>query len=393
MLRRTRLAGAAALACCGALAAPAAGQAAEALYGVTDDNRLVVFSSQSPGDVAGGVAISGLQSGENIVGIDVRPANDVLYGVGSTSRIYQINPTTGATRLAGTLTPGLNGTAFGVDFNPVADALRIVSDADQNLRQRFSDQQTFADTPLQYAAGDPGAGSNPTVTGAAYTNSVPGATTTVLYDIDTARDTLVRQDPPNAGTLNTVGPLGFDISEAGGFDIASDGVAYASVVRAGQERSELVRIDLTNGRATPVSADANIDAVSGTAVRPLRALAAAGRVPDDGAAPRISVAFSSTILEQNTNTLRPTVACDESCTATVAATVAGRAAGTGTAELVGGAGRVSVEVPLNGTARARIARAGTELIRLTITVRDAAGNTTTQRRISRTQTLAARRAG
>jgi hypothetical protein len=30
--------------------------------------------------------------------------------------------------------PVLTGTQFGVDFNPVPDALRIVSDADQNLR-------------------------------------------------------------------------------------------------------------------------------------------------------------------------------------------------------------------------------------------------------------------
>jgi hypothetical protein len=147
----------------------------------------------------------------------------------------------------------LEGVAFGVDFNPVPDALRITSDADQNLRQPFANENpTAEDGRLAYAAGDPGAGSNPVVAGSAYTNSVPGATTTTLFNIDTARDALVRQDPPNSGTLNTVGPLGIDVSEVLGFDIAANQIAYASVVRAGSARSDLVRIDLARaGRRTP----------------------------------------------------------------------------------------------------------------------------------------------
>ena len=62
----------------------------------------------------------------------------------------------------------------------------------------------------------------------------------------------------------------------------------------------------------------------------------------------MSVAFSSTILEQNTNPLKPSISCDEACTITVSARVEGRAAGTGTATL-DEAGRVTVEIPLNVT--------------------------------------------
>jgi hypothetical protein len=377
------------------LAAPATGQAAEALYGVTDENRLVVFTSDAPGSVGGGRQIGGLQAGENVVGLDVRPATDQLYALGSTGRIYLVDPTTGETRVARQTSTPLEGAAFGVDFNPVPDALRITSDADQNLRQPFANEgATASDGRLAYAAGDPGAGTNPTVAGSAYTNSVPGATTTTLFDIDTARDTLVRQDPPNAGTLVTVGPIGFDVSEVLGFDIAADQVAYASIVRPGSERSELVRIDLASGRAGLRSELATIDAPSsGGAIRPIRALAAAGQVPDDRTRPSLSVAFSSTILEQNTGTLRPSISCDESCDLSVSAFVGGRRAGASFAEINGGAGRVTVPVRLDATARRRIARPGTEVITLQVTATDGAFNSVSQRRISRTQTLAGRRAG
>ena len=104
----------------------------------------------------------------------------------------------------------------------------------------------------------------------------------------------------------------------------------------------------------------------------------------------MSVAFSSTILEQNTNPLKPSISCDEACTITVAAQVEGRSAGTGTATL-DDAGRVTVEIPLSTTIQRRIARRGTELISIDVTSVDAAGNTTTQNdRLSRTQTIAAR---
>jgi Domain of unknown function (DUF4394) len=382
----------AALAAAAALALPASASAADAIYGVTDQNRLLRFNSDGPGQTTGNVPISGLASGESVVGIDVRPANDHLYAVTSASRAVQVNPITGATRPAyGPFAPTLSGQSFGVDFNPSADALRIVSDAEQNLRVT-SPATTVADGPLQYAPGDPGAGTNPSVGAAAYSNNTPGATSTTLYGIDTARDTLVRIDPPNSGTLTTVGALGSNAGEPVGFDIAPTGnTAYAAMTVEGQTARSLYRIDLSNGRATAVSSRAAIAVPSG--VGALRGIAVAGKVADDDTRPEMSVAFSSTILEQNTDTLEPSISCNETCTVTVTAQVQGRNAGEATETIVG-AGRETVEVRLSSTARARIRRSGTELISLDIEAIDAAGNRTTQNnRISRTQTLAARRSG
>jgi hypothetical protein len=375
------------------LMAPTAAHAAEALFGVTADNRLVGFTSDAPADVAVLAPIGGLQQNENVVGLDVRPNNDVLYAVTSANRILQVNPITGATRPLFTLTTGLNGSSFGVGFNPVADALRIVSDANQNLRVPFGGDNagaTNADGNLAYAGDDPGAGTDPSVGATAYTNGVPGATTTEQYGIDSARDVLVRVDPPNAGTLRTVGALGVDVQEPTALDISANGnVAYLAARRTGQDVAQLFRIDLATGRAT-ASAQEDRILVGDRPGDRLVGLTTLGTVPDDRTAPQYSVAFSSTILEQNTRTLRPSISCDETCFVTVSATVEGIAGGTGEG-VIAGAGQRIVEVPLNQAARNRIARRGTELIRLRITIRDAAGNARTANRVSRTQTLAARR--
>ena len=98
-LRRTL--GLFALTAAGALAVPGAASAAEAFYGVTQDNRLVTFQSDNVTNVEPSHAITGLPGGENIVGLDVRPLNGQLYALGKTSRLYVINPRTGAARQVG----------------------------------------------------------------------------------------------------------------------------------------------------------------------------------------------------------------------------------------------------------------------------------------------------
>ncbi len=227
-------------------------------YGLTTDNKIISFRVGSASTVASEVAVTGLQAGEDLVGIDIRPATGALYAVGTSNRVYVIDPTTGAATNGQSLSSAsaplaLSGTVYGVDFNPVPDRLRIVSDAEQNLRVNVDTGVTVVDGSLAYATTDAGAGSNPAVAAAGYTNSVAGTTTTALYDIDTARDVLVKQDPPNNGTLVTVGPLGVDVSAVAGLDIEpATGVAYATLQTA--SGTSLYTINLTTGAATAASA-------------------------------------------------------------------------------------------------------------------------------------------
>jgi len=226
----------------------------------TTGGQLVEFRSDQPGVVTTrAAAITGLNAGEIVVGMDFRPSNKQLYAVTNHSRIVTINTTTGAATPVGpAFAPVLTGNAFGVDFNPVADRLRIVSDTEQNLRV---DPGTGAlagtDTALAYVAGDVNAGQNPNVMAAAYTNNMhPPAPATTLYVIDTERDVLARLGgvdgvpSPNTGELRTVGPLGFDAgSDVASYDIAPDGTSLALLTGAGGANPSLYSVSLATGSA------------------------------------------------------------------------------------------------------------------------------------------------
>ncbi|MFY9572608.1 MAG: DUF4394 domain-containing protein, partial [Blastocatellia bacterium] len=210
----------------------------ETIYAVTTSNQLVSFDSATPGTTSTPVAITGMQAGEIVLGIDFRPATGQLYALGNTARIYTINRVTGAATAvsAGPFATPLNGTEFGFDFNPTVDLIRVVSDLEQNFRvSPVNGAPVGFDANLAYAAGDPNFGQNPDVVGAAYTNNFNGALTTTLYDIDSSLDLLARQGglggppSPNTGQLFTTGSLTVDTSNLVGFDISAGGVAFAAL--------------------------------------------------------------------------------------------------------------------------------------------------------------------
>ena len=232
--------------------------AAEWLAGIAANGRLVLFASDNLEDVTV-VQVKGLQVNETLLGLDMRPATGELYALGSTSRLYKIDWQSGQATPVGSapFSTLLAGENFAFDFNPVVDRIRIMSDSGQNLRAHPDTGAIAAvDASLAYAAADSGFASVPAVSACAYTNSdTDPATGTTLYDIDTARDVLVIQNPPNAGTLNTVGALGVDVTGVAGFDIAvSTGTAYASLIvdegNPNAQRASLYSIDLATGAAT-----------------------------------------------------------------------------------------------------------------------------------------------
>jgi len=231
-------------------------------YGVTTQNILFSFDTSSPTNLISAVSVTGLQSNENVLAIDFRPSdlngdaiNDVntLYGVGSASRLYRINTTTGAASVVGgAFSTVVNGTEFGFDFNPTIDRIRLVSDTDRNwvLNPDTGAIQLIA-TPLNYNVTDVNAGANPSVIASAYTNSFPGSTSSQLYGIDSVLNTLVRQGNNN-GVLDTVGPLGVDANSLVAFDIGPGNIAYALISRTPNEATELYTINLASGATSLV---------------------------------------------------------------------------------------------------------------------------------------------
>ena len=229
------------LACLGAAAFSSSAQAIPLV--ATNGSNLTRFDSGALATTTT-VAVTGLQPAETLVAIDFRPADAQIYGIGSTSRIYRLNILTGVAtqvRTAGQFT--LNGTAFGTDVNPLSDGIRLVSNTEQNLRLNAIDGTLTQTDPALNPPGN--------VVAAAYSNNFVGATATTLYDIDSAAGTLVTQNPPNSGTLATVGALGLgtNLNEAIGFDIAGEnGVAYATITTGGISR--LYVVNLATGAAT-----------------------------------------------------------------------------------------------------------------------------------------------
>ncbi len=194
------------------------------VFANTTGGRLISFDTAAPGTLLSDVNIIGVVG--SLVGIDVRPATGQLYGVGNsggTGTIYTINPTTGVATSVTVIAGALSGTNFGVDFNPVPDALRIVSDTNQNLRIAGFPSNTFVtnvDGNLSLSG----------VVSAAYSNNFAGTATTTLYDIRSTDSSLYIQNPPNNGTLGFVGALGTSTNGLVGFDISgATGIAYASL--------------------------------------------------------------------------------------------------------------------------------------------------------------------
>lgn len=228
--------------------------AGETVFGVTENQTLITWDTAAPTSILSGVAISGLASNEQIRGIDFRPATGQMFALGSFNNLYTIDTGTGAASLVGSggFTPGLNGSSFGFDFNPVIDRIRVVSEANQNLVLNPNTGLATGVTDLFYGAGDVNEGVDPNVTSSAYTNSFAGATSTQLYGIDTGLDILVTQ-ANSAGTLGTVGSLGVDLNDTATFDISGfTGTAYATVQDSNLSRSTFWTIDLATGDATMV---------------------------------------------------------------------------------------------------------------------------------------------
>ncbi|KAB8061122.1 DUF4394 domain-containing protein [Janthinobacterium violaceinigrum] len=229
--------------------------AAPIAYGLTDDARIVTFKTATPNTLDANVAITGLAAGERLLGFDIRPKDGLLYGVSSAGRIVTIDPATGAASVKATLAAdaadasapytAIAGTAFGVDFNPVADRLRVIGNTGQSLRINVDTGATTTDGAINRA------GAAPVVTAAAYSNSFAGTTATTLFDIDTASASLALQNPPNDGTLVNVGLLGVAAAGDVGFDIAggANGLALAALRTFATGPSSLYRIDLATGAA------------------------------------------------------------------------------------------------------------------------------------------------
>ncbi len=261
----------------GAATLPAAAQLAYGLRSpftgviVPVPTSLVSFDISSTNTIIASTTITGLAAGQVLVGLDARPATGELFTLGYNptgpqAQLYSLHPTTAVLTAVGgplTLSLGARPERIGFDFDPVADRIRVTSGSGANYRLHPGTGALVAtDGTLAYAATDANAGQTPGVGASAYTNSYAGAATTTLYNLDEANNRLVLQNPPAAGTLNTVATLP---NQSLNYSIYSDldvyynpatgaNVAYVAVTNSGIAGlyTGLYTFNLTNGVSSSV---------------------------------------------------------------------------------------------------------------------------------------------
>lgn len=227
------------------LAAPLAAQAGT-LAALSGDDTLTMIDT---GTLKAGksMKVSGVSG--KIAGIDVRPADGMLYALTVDGTIYTVDKDGKATMKSKMDKVLAASTLATVDFNPVADRLRVIGADGTNYRVNVDDGKVVVDGSLKFADTDMHKGEKPNIVAGAYTNSVKGTKETALFDIDATIGGLIKQAPPNDGVLGAVGKLGVT-AKALAFDIetAADGTNTGWLLADGA----LHKVDLATGKASMV---------------------------------------------------------------------------------------------------------------------------------------------
>jgi len=265
----------------------------ENIVAVTASNQLITFNAGQPQKVLSKKAVTGLQAGEEIAGIDYRVAKGVLYALGKTGtvgRLYTIDVASGKATIvgAGPFAVALEGDEFGFDFNPVVDRIRLVNSSGLNARlhpdtgaavdanPNMGGVQT--DGKLAFANTDPNAGKSPAVMAAGYTYNKQNDKITTNYAVDGKLDMLVMQGSkegttppvsPNSGQLFTVGRIGAGESARVSFDIADvNNAAFGAFTKAGASSTRFYLVNLDTGAGTFHGTIGGGEVIKGIAIEP-----------------------------------------------------------------------------------------------------------------------------
>jgi len=292
------------LSACSTLTPEAPGQLrTERLLALTKDMTLLHISASRPSLPLAAVQVKGLAAGDRLVGIDYRIARGVLYGLGQSGRLYTLDADSGqASPVTSEPVKLVAGSAYGMDFNPTVDRIRVVSDQGGNMRLHPDTGKAIdgdqaqggvqPDANLQYLPGDVAEGRRPAIMAAAYTYNARNDKITTLYAIDAATTSLVMQGSregdvpfvsPDKGGLRTVGSLqlpawnglgqtpagqGYGAIQEASFDISD--VKNVAMLAARQTLgvTQLYEVNLQTGKATRLGRIGQGEVLAGLAIVP-----------------------------------------------------------------------------------------------------------------------------
>lgn len=224
----------------GTMTLPSQAQAASAVA-LLGNGSLQLLDTDKHAAKGKAIKVQGVEG--RLVGIDIRPANGKIYGLSDRGVIYTIDLAAKAAAKVAALDkpiPAAEGVVM--DFNPVADRIRLIDATGANYRIHPDTGAITVDGSLRYES-KPEA--KPVVVAGAYTNSVAGTKETALYTIDAASMQMNLQAPPNDGIQKPKGDLGVSVGSATGFDILADGnKAFLAV------EDRLFTVDIATGKAS-----------------------------------------------------------------------------------------------------------------------------------------------
>ena len=253
----------------------------ETLWLLDNTHQLIKVKVAAPDKIVEQKALSGLATGETLVGIDYRVAYGVLFALSDKGQLYSIDTATGKVTATGPVLPTdtLKKGQFGFDFNPVADRIRVVNEHGQNLRLHPETAALASvDPELKYADNDANFGKKPSIVAAAYTYNQQDSTLTTNYAIDKTNGSLVTQGSkegttpavsPNTGLLFTLGSLGLESLQQIAFDISDlSNLSFIAVTTTAEPASTLYQLDLQTGQNKKLGTLAKGQSLLGMAIEP-----------------------------------------------------------------------------------------------------------------------------
>ncbi len=204
-----------------------ASQAQTTLYGITTANAIFTMSNPAtPSVISGPFSVSGIASGQALVGLDARPGNGALYALGYDSvaqmaELYIISASGSvysAAAVTGTLVSMSLGSTNNVAFDFVSTAdnqIRVIGRNGNNYLMNAINGSLISTgiSGLSFAAGDLYSATMTALAATAYTNSYYGADATTEVGYDAANNVLVKMDAGNylnsfsnvSNTLHSIG--------------------------------------------------------------------------------------------------------------------------------------------------------------------------------------------
>jgi len=234
----------------------------DTIYAVDLDGAFLMFGMESAETVSRTTQLQGVPQGRRLVGLDYRPSDGRLYGVGNDSRVYLVDPVAStATPVSTTpFSPAISvndDIHFGMGFDPGTDEIRLISAETASSWTIDPDDGTAVlDGFVRYVDGDPNEGQTPRISAFSFipagaaSGSLAAAAAGPLceergYAIDAELDIVIGMCVHESTEFETLFELNITVVRCG--EVAFDSRGNLIVISLSEGENRLGRMDTESG--------------------------------------------------------------------------------------------------------------------------------------------------